>query len=71
MIDELIDHYLDLQDRPFALELIGLIAHVYADTFSHAGFSGVSSRRNKVDAASLHGHTLLRELLPGHKPILV
>ena len=29
---------------PFALELIGLIAHVYADTFSHAGFSGVSSK---------------------------
>jgi len=34
-------------------ELIGLVAHVYADTFSHAGFSGVSSRRNKVDAASI------------------
>ncbi|RZB29821.1 MAG: hypothetical protein SRB1_02101 [Desulfobacteraceae bacterium Eth-SRB1] len=53
LINELIDHYLDLHDRPFALELIGLAAHVYADTFSHAGFSGVSSRRNKVDAGSI------------------
>jgi len=53
LVNELIDQYLDLQDRPFALELIGLIAHVYADTFSHAGFSGVSSTRNKVDAASI------------------
>jgi len=53
LINELIDHYLDLHDRPFALELIGLAAHVYADTFSHSGFSGVSSRRNEVDAASI------------------
>ncbi|MEA2014233.1 MAG: DUF6765 family protein [Thermodesulfobacteriota bacterium] len=53
LINELIDHYLDLHERPFALELIGLTAHVYADTFSHFGFSGVSSRRNKVDAGSI------------------
>jgi hypothetical protein len=53
LVNELIDQYLGLQDHPFALELIGLIAHVYADTFSHAGFSGVSSTRNKVDAASI------------------
>jgi hypothetical protein len=29
--------------------LIGVAAHIYADTFSHWGFSGVGSRRNKVD----------------------
>ena len=28
------------------------MAHVYADTFSHYGFSGVSSRNNKVDGSS-------------------
>lgn len=28
--------------------LIGVAAHVYADTFAHYGFSGVSSRRNLV-----------------------
>jgi hypothetical protein len=27
---------------------MGVTAHVYGDTFSHYGFSGVSSRRNKV-----------------------
>ena len=53
LINELINHYLDLYDRPFALELMGLTAHVYADTFSHSGFSGVSSTQNKVDAASI------------------
>lgn len=31
-----------------ALERAGIVAHVYADTFSHYGFSGVSSRRNRV-----------------------
>jgi hypothetical protein len=53
LMNELINHYLDLHERPFALQLMGLVAHVYADTFSHAGFSGVSSRQNKVDAASI------------------
>ena len=28
--------------------MLGIAAHVYADTFSHYGFSGVSSRGNKV-----------------------
>ena len=53
LINEMIDHYLELHERPFALALIGLAAHVYADTFSHFGLSGVSSRRNKVDAESI------------------
>ena len=53
LINDLIDHCLELHERPFALALIGLAAHVYADTFSHSGFSGVSSRRNKVDASSI------------------
>jgi hypothetical protein len=34
------------------LERIGVTAHVYADTFSHWGFSGVGSRRNRVDGDS-------------------
>ena len=33
---------------PFGLELLGITAHVYEDTFSHYGFSGISSRRNRV-----------------------
>lgn len=53
LINELITQYLTLHDRPFALELLGLVAHVYADTFSHAGFSGISATQNKVDAAGI------------------
>ena len=36
------------QNNSYILELLGVTAHVYADTFSHYGFSGVSSRRNRV-----------------------
>ncbi len=32
----------------YGLFLLGILAHVYADTFAHYGFSGVSSRKNKV-----------------------
>lgn len=32
----------------FSLELIGIAAHVYMDTFSHYGFSGMSSKLNAV-----------------------
>ncbi|MBW1800121.1 MAG: hypothetical protein JRJ85_05255, partial [Deltaproteobacteria bacterium] len=45
---EMVKHNLSLSDRSYALPLIGITAHVYADTFSHYGFSGISSRRNKI-----------------------
>lgn len=54
LINKMIDHYLELNDYPFALQLMGVTAHIYADTFSHFGFSGVSSRRNKVDGSSIN-----------------
>jgi hypothetical protein len=50
---EMVAHHADQGHRPFGLELLGITAHVYADTFAHYGFSGVSSRRNKVDGGSL------------------
>jgi len=40
------------QKEPYAEQLVGISAHVYADTFAHYGFSGVSSRRNKIDGES-------------------
>lgn len=49
---ELIEHNLSHASRPYGLHLVGIAAHVYADTFSHYGFSGVSSRWNKVDSSS-------------------
>lgn len=45
---DMVKHNLSLADRPYALPLIGITAHVYADSFSHYGFSGISSRRNKI-----------------------
>lgn len=50
---DMIKHHLGFSDRRFAPELIGIGAHVYADTFSHYGFSGVSSRGNRVDNSSI------------------
>ncbi len=51
---EMIDHNLSLVDKSFGLYLAGISAHVYADTFSHYGFSGVSSRWNRINASSFN-----------------
>ncbi|MRG73831.1 hypothetical protein GH722_18885 [Alphaproteobacteria bacterium HT1-32] len=50
---EMLEHHLQFSDRKFAPELFGITAHVYADTFSHYGFSGVSSRGNRVAQDSI------------------
>ena len=50
---EMIEHHLGFAGREFSCELIGIGAHVYADTFSHYGFSGISSRGNFVDNSSI------------------
>ena len=55
---EMIEFNLSLLDKPFALPLVGITAHVYADTFSHYGFSGVSSRANKIVNDSIAFHSL-------------
>ena len=51
---KMFDHCVSLIHKPFGLHLVGIAAHVYADTFSHYGFSGVSSRWNKVDGNSIN-----------------
>lgn len=50
---KMIEHHLVFSDREFAPELMGIGAHVYADTFSHYGFSGVSSRGNRIDNSTI------------------
>ena len=50
---EMINNHIG-QKNDYMLELVGIAAHVYADTFAHYGFSGVSSRRNRIDGGSLH-----------------
>ncbi|MBL7174031.1 MAG: hypothetical protein ISS68_14475 [Desulfobacteraceae bacterium] len=55
LVREMLDHHLEVaRTVDFGLELIGIAAHVYADTFSHWGFSGVSSPLNAVDAPSIN-----------------
>ena len=49
IVRDLVDHHLTYATHPAGVCLIGVAAHVYADTFSHFGFSGVGSRYNKVD----------------------
>lgn len=55
---EIVKFNLSLIDHSFALPLIGITAHVYADTFSHYGFSGVSSRTNKIKNGSIKFHSI-------------
>ena len=62
IVRELRDHHLTYADRGFALQLLGITAHVYADTFSHYGFSGVSSRGNRVDNSSFRFHEEVEDL---------
>ena len=55
---EMLEFVLSNSKQHYALPLAGIAAHVYADTFSHYGFSGVSSRRNKVDNKSFKFYEL-------------
>ena len=55
MVDNHIRHAVSVRGQ-YGLALMGIMAHVYADTFSHYGFSGVSSRNNKVDGTSFQLH---------------
>lgn len=45
---EMFEHYLSLPVTDFTPYLIGIAAHVYAETFSHYGFSGVPSDTNEI-----------------------
>jgi len=48
-VRETFTHYIRaFASEPFSPFLIGVMSHVYADTFAHYGFSGVSSRRNTL-----------------------
>src|SRR4051812_21391001 len=51
--------------RAHALHLLGIAAHVYCDTFSHYGFSGIPSGMNDVDESTIqtdqaHSESILR-----------
>ena len=52
---QMLEHHLSLasKGKPYGLELTGIAAHVYMDTFAHYGFSGISSERNDVKGDSI------------------
>lgn len=55
--NRMFDYYLSspfiATHRNHALHLLGIAAHVYADTFAHYGFSGMPSKLNLVDPDSI------------------
>jgi hypothetical protein len=65
---QMVNYYTDAQTinshRTHGLHLMGIAAHVYSDTFSHYGFSGIMSPLNSVDVAAIfvdsqHGKSIL------------
>ena len=54
LVNEMFDNHMNRikENLPYILHLIGIASHVYMDTFSHYGFSGLSSRNNKVDQST-------------------
>ena len=59
---------LSFAKEAFAVELIGVTAHVYADTFSHYDFAGISSPYNAVTEGSIQ---LDSDLPPENKASLL
>ncbi|ANS84896.1 hypothetical protein VSVS12_01129 [Vibrio scophthalmi] len=59
---EMCANHLAQVNKPYFLPLIGIMAHVYADTFAHYGFSGVSSRKNRVNSESFDFKELSDEM---------
>lgn len=51
--NEMVIAHLSRAHEDFGLELMGIAAHVYLDTFAHFGFSGIKSFQNIVDIDSI------------------
>ena len=51
---EVVDHALNHAETEFGLTLLGVAAHVCADTFSHFGFSGFTSDSNSIEEVALN-----------------
>jgi hypothetical protein len=52
----MLDHALQNKEELFGPHLAGVTAHVFADTFAHYGFVGLSRHWNKVDNDSINVH---------------
>lgn len=49
----MVERNIGLAGERFGIPLIGITAHVYADTFAHYGFAGISSKVNHVRYGSI------------------
>lgn len=54
LAEDMVNHNLSLAKEDFGMMLIGITAHVYADTFSHYGFSGISAIENQIIQSSIN-----------------
>ncbi len=50
---QMLDNAISLSVCEYGVELTGITAHVFADTFSHCGFSGISSHYNEIKNKSI------------------
>lgn len=54
IVNEMLDNHISMAvQKDFRFELLGICAHVYQDTFSHYGFSGLSSDYNLIAGGSI------------------
>jgi hypothetical protein len=53
-VREVVANTLAHLDKRFSVPLLGILAHSFIDTFSHYGFSGISSKWNRVDPTSFN-----------------
>uniref|UniRef100_A0A7V4N3P2 Uncharacterized protein n=1 Tax=Thermodesulfobacterium geofontis TaxID=1295609 RepID=A0A7V4N3P2_9BACT len=54
---KIIDHFLSLPLKSYSLHLLGVILHVYADTWSHQNFMGLEHDMNDVKNLKVEGET--------------
>lgn len=50
---EMFEHHIKQSDKEFYYHLLGIASHVYLDTFSHYGFSGIASKLNEIAGKSI------------------
>lgn len=53
IVNALIEYVISRADELYAPELVGIMAHIYADTFAHYGFTGTSAAFNAVNVGSI------------------
>lgn len=61
IVNKMFDNHLAMKDKVFYLHLLGIASHVYMDTFSHYGFSGICSDLNTIESTSIKFENKLEE----------